>query len=65
MGSLIHRLRRLHRLRKEFADQVIPFKPQPIIQIAYKGKLLDKTYQPDFVCFNEVSLEHKRLVYGF
>ena len=48
-------------LGKEFADQVIPFKPQPIIQIAYKGKPLDKTYQPDFVCFNEVIVEIKAI----
>jgi len=48
-------------LGKEFAYQVIPFKPQPIIQIAYKGKPLDKTYQPDFVCFNEVIVEIKAI----
>ena len=49
-------------LGKEFAYQAIPFKPQPIIQIAYKGKPLDKTYQPDFVCFNEIVVEIKALV---
>ena len=48
-------------LGKEFADQGMPFKPQPIIQIAYKGKPLDKTYQPDFVCFNEIIVEIKAL----
>ena len=48
-------------LGKEFAYQAIPFKPQPIIQIAYKGKPLDKTYQPDFVCFNEIIVEIKAL----
>ena len=44
-------------LGKEFAYQAIPFKPQPIIQIAYKGKPLDKTYQPDFICYGEIILE--------
>jgi GxxExxY protein len=48
-------------LGKEFADQVILFKPQPIIQIAYKGKPLDKTYQPDFICFDEVIVEIKAI----
>ena len=48
-------------LGKEFADQVIPFKPQPIIQIAYKGKPLDKTYQPDFVCYEEIIVEIKAI----
>ena len=48
-------------LGKEFAYQAIPFKPQTIIQIAYKGKPLDKTYQPDFVCFNEIIVEIKAL----
>jgi len=46
-------------LGKEFAYQAIPFKPQPIIQIAYKGKPLDKTYQPDFICYGEIILEIK------
>ena len=46
-------------LEKEFTDQGIPFKPQPIIQIAYKGKLLDKTYQPDFICYKEIIVEIK------
>jgi GxxExxY protein len=48
-------------LGKEFAYQAIPFKPQPIIQISYKGKPLDKTYQPDFVCFDEVIVEIKTI----
>ncbi|RZB29694.1 MAG: hypothetical protein SRB1_01974 [Desulfobacteraceae bacterium Eth-SRB1] len=48
-------------LGKEFAYQAIPFKPQPIIQIAYKGKALDKTYQPDFICYDEVIVEIKAI----
>jgi len=48
-------------LEREFTSQQIPFKPQPIIQIAYKGKPLDKTYQPDFVCFDEVIVEIKAI----
>ena len=48
-------------LGREFADQEIPFKPKPVIQIAYKGKPLDKTYQPDFVCYDEVIVEIKAI----
>ena len=48
-------------LGKEFAYQAIPFKPQPIIQIAYKGKPLDKTYQPDFICYKEIIVEIKAI----
>jgi len=48
-------------LEREFASQQIPFKPQPIIQIAYKGKPLDKTYQPDFICYGEIILEIKAI----
>ena len=48
-------------LAREFSAQAIPFKLQPIIQIAYKGKPLDKTYQPDFVCYGEIILEIKAI----
>ena len=48
-------------LGKEFAYQAIPFKPQPVIRIVYKGKPLNKTYQPDFVCYDEVIVEIKAI----
>ena len=48
-------------LVREFSAQEIPFKSQAIIGIAYKGKPLDKTYQPDFVCFDEVRVEIKAI----
>ena len=48
-------------LEKEFTGQGIPFKSQPVIRITYKGKPLDKTYQPDFVCFDEVIVEIKAI----
>ena len=48
-------------LNREFSAQEIPFKSQPTIQISYKGQPLDKTYQPDFVCFDEVIVEIKAL----
>ena len=48
-------------LEREFRDREIPFKSQPIVQINYKGEVLDKTYQPDFICFDNVLVEIKAL----
>jgi len=48
-------------LEREFVNQGIPFKSQPTVQIAYKDKPLNKTYQPDFICFGEVILEIKAI----
>lgn len=48
-------------LGREFHIQEIPFKSQPVIEIKYKGQPLNKTYQPDFVCFDEVLVEIKAL----
>ena len=48
-------------LKREFTAQKMPFKSQPVVEISYKGKPLDKTYQPDFVCFNEIIVEIKAL----
>ena len=48
-------------LGREFTGQEIPFKSQPTIQISYKGQLLDKTYQPDFVCYEEIIVEIKAI----
>ena len=45
----------------EFRNREIPYKAQPVIEIFYKGKALEKKYQPDFICFNEVIVEIKAL----
>jgi GxxExxY protein len=34
-------------LGREFKNQRIPFRSQPVIEIKYKGKPLEKKYQPD------------------
>jgi GxxExxY protein len=44
-------------LEREFRMQKIPFKSQPVVKILYKGNQLAKTYQPDFMCFDEVIIE--------
>ena len=48
-------------LGREFATQDIPFKAQPVVEIFYKGIVLNKTYQPDFICYIEVIAEIKAL----
>ena len=48
-------------LEREFATQEIPFRSQPVVKIIYKGKPLNRTYQPDFVCYGEVLVEIKAL----
>jgi GxxExxY protein len=48
-------------LGREFLTQKIPFKSQPLIEITYKGKPLNKTYQPDLVCYGEVIVEIKAI----
>ncbi len=48
-------------LEREFLGQKIPYQAQSVVQIAYKGKPLNKTYQPDFVCYEEIIVEIKAL----
>jgi len=48
-------------LGREFTTQEVPFKAQPVIEINYKGKPLNKAYQPDFICFNEIIIEIKAI----
>ena len=48
-------------LNLEFRKQEIPYVSQPVVAILYKGTPLKKKYQPDFICFNEISVEIKAL----
>jgi GxxExxY protein len=48
-------------LEKEFTSQGIPFNSQSVVKILYKGNPLDKTYQPDFVCYKELIVEIKAI----
>ena len=48
-------------LEREMANRAIPFQSQPMIEISYKGQPLNKTYQPDFVCFDGIIVEIKAL----
>jgi GxxExxY protein len=46
-------------LEIELGLQDIPFQAQHNVALQYKGKTLNHTYTPDFVCFNEIILEIK------
>ena len=48
-------------LAREFRIQGIPNKAQPIVDIKYKGEILDKKYQPDYICYEEVIVEIKAI----
>ena len=48
-------------LEKEFQLQGIPYQSQPEVQVNYKGVPLKKTYQPDFLCYEEIIVEIKAI----
>lgn len=43
----------------EFQARAIPFRPKPLLELAYKGATLRQTYAPDFICFESVVVELK------
>ena len=48
-------------LEREFTSRSIPYIAQPLIEILYKGKPLNKKYQPDFTCYDEIIIEIKAI----
>ena len=46
-------------LEIEFRLQGIPFEAKKPLTLFYKGKVLQKKYEPDFVCFGKILLEIK------
>jgi len=48
-------------LEMEFKDREIPFESQPAVRISYKGRVLEKAYYPDFICFEGIVVELKVL----
>jgi GxxExxY protein len=46
-------------LERELVIQQIPYTSQANIVIAYKGSPLSKTYQPDFICYEDIIVEIK------
>lgn len=43
----------------EFVEQGIPFEKEKVMDVYYKGHLLNKKFIADFICFNQVILELK------
>lgn len=48
-------------LHRELALRQVPFQAQPVVQVRYNVEPLNKTYQPDFVCYDAVLVEIKAL----
>jgi len=46
-------------LKLEFIDRSVPATSKPKLEIRYKGKILKKNYEPDFVFFSAIVLELK------
>jgi len=45
----------------EFKMREMPYKQQQVIEIMYKEIPLEKKYQPDFLCYNEIISRPPRL----
>ena len=46
-------------LEREFAARKIPFDSKRELKIFYKGEPIDKTYNPDFLCYDKIIVEIK------
>ncbi len=58
-GSGFHEAIYQECLQIEFEVQGIPAIPKPQLQLAYKGRPLTQTFQPDFVCSGNILVELK------
>ena len=52
-------------LEIEFEKQRIPFDPQKNLELNYKGRKLNHTYQPDFICFDKIIKAWIWYIYNF
>jgi GxxExxY protein len=48
-------------LEKEFTRREIPFASQKKLALYYKGQLLNRTYKPDFICYENIIVELKAI----
>ena len=48
-------------LEEEFKLRSIPYVREQLLTITYKGKLLSKKYQADFICYKNIIVELKAL----
>ncbi len=49
-------------LEEEFTLRNIPYVREESLPIIYKGKVLNKRYQADFICFGKIIVELKALL---
>ncbi len=43
----------------EFEEREIPFVSEEKLEVLYKGRILDKYFEADFVCFDQIIIEIK------
>ncbi len=41
------------------SSQNIPYFPQKVLKLFYKGEPLEQVYKPDFICFDKIIIELK------
>lgn len=46
-------------LERELTQRGIPFVAQQELQLRYKGELLEQSYKPDLICYEQIILELK------
>lgn len=46
-------------LERELRECGIPFVAKPVLQMKYKGEVLQQTYQPDLICYEGIIMELK------
>ena len=59
LGQGFHEVVYQEALKNEFVMQKLPYEKEKRLNLFYKGKLLNKYYDADFVCFDKVILEIK------
>ena len=48
-------------LKLEFEECEIPWSKEVLLEVTYKGRILDKKYIADFICFDEIIVELKAI----
>lgn len=48
-------------LKIEFEYRDIPYVKEPILELEYRGRVLDQHFRPDFICFGSVIVELKAI----